>query len=72
MADIFGEGEDWDEDTPLVWIPGGGGRLILGVGGGGTAATTGAMARVKLLINNLRALPGTKQLSSAQLTATGD
>lgn len=48
LAVIFGDGEDCNEDTPFVWIPGGGGRLILGVGGGGTtAATTGAMVDVE-------------------------
>lgn len=47
LADMFGDGDDWDDDTPFVWIPGGGGRLILGVGGGGTAATMGAMAAIE-------------------------
>jgi hypothetical protein len=32
FADMDGEGDDLDELTPFVWIPGGIGRLIFGVG----------------------------------------
>ena len=49
LADRDGEGDDVEELTPFVWMPGGTGRLALvGMTGGGTAVTeTGAIAAVQ-------------------------
>jgi hypothetical protein len=43
FADIEGEGDERDEATPLVCIPGGGGRLILDATDADGVAVTGAM-----------------------------
>jgi hypothetical protein len=43
FADIEGDGEDFDELTPFVCMPGGTGRLILDVMFDCTAVTTGAI-----------------------------
>jgi hypothetical protein len=46
FAERDGDGDDLDELTPFVWMPGGTGRFALvGMTGGGTAVTeTGAIA----------------------------
>lgn len=44
LVDIDGEGDDLMELAPLVWMPGGTGRLILdATAGGWIAVTTGAI-----------------------------
>ena len=35
FVDIDGDGDDFEDTTPLVWMPGGAGRLILDATGGG-------------------------------------
>ena len=44
FADMEGDGEERDGATPLVWMPGGMGRLTLvATGAAGAAATVGAI-----------------------------
>ncbi len=44
LAEMEGDGDDREDVTPLVWMPGGMGRLILvGAEAAGAAATVGAI-----------------------------
>jgi hypothetical protein len=63
LADIEGEGEDLDELTPFVCMPGGTGRLIFDVMFDCTAVTTGAIGTLNAPSRSRRQASQRRRLS---------
>jgi hypothetical protein len=56
FADMDGDGDDLEDMAPLVWIPGGAGRLTLVGMPGWTAVMTGAMSGLGRLAARMQPL----------------